>query len=104
MVKCNGMNPSIQIDFSALSDLCRRYHIVQLKLFGSALTEAFDQTSDIDLLATFAPDHTPGWEIVEIEAAFTRVFNRPVDLLTESSLRPRWRDEVLPSAEVLYAA
>lgn len=98
------MSPNVQIDRAALTDLCRRYHIVQLKLFGSALTDAFDQTSDIDLLATFEPNHTPGWEIVEIEQAFARAFNRSVDLLTESSLRPRWRDEVLPSAEVLYAA
>jgi len=98
------MIPQVQPDAKALKDLCRRHHIVELKLFGSALTEAFDQESDIDLLATFAPGHTPGWEIVDIEAAFARLFNRPVDLITESSLRPRWRDEVLPYAEVLYAA
>lgn len=98
------MNPKVQIDASALAELCRRYHIIELKLFGSALTEAFDTKSDIDLLATFEPGHTPGWEIVDIEQAFTRIFARPVDLLTESSLRPNWRREVLPSAEVLYAA
>ena len=98
------MNSGIQIDVTALAELCQRYHIVELKLFGSALTEAFDPSSDIDLLATFAPGHTPGWKIVDIEMAFTDMFNRPVDLLTESSLRPQWRAEVLPSAEVLYAA
>jgi len=98
------MNPRVQIDQVALAQLCRRYHIVALKLFGSALTAAFDPDSDIDLLVTFAPGHTPGWEIVDIEQAFSTVFNRPVDLLTESSLRPQWRDAVLPSAEVLYAA
>lgn len=98
------MNASVQIDRVALAELCQRYHIVAVKLFGSALTTAFTPDSDIDLLVTFAPGHTPGWEIVDIEQAFSTAFNRPVDLLTESSLRPKWRDEVLPSAEVLYAA
>ena len=98
------MNTTLHIDRPAVTELCQRFHIVELKLFGSATTQAFGQDSDIDLLATFAPNHTPGWEIIEIEQAFARLFNRPVDLLTESSLRPRWREEVLPSAEVLYAA
>jgi len=98
------MNPNVKVDRQALTELCQRYHIVELKLFGSALTDAFDRHSDIDLLVTFAPGHAPGWEIVEIEQAFAGVFDRPVDLVTESSLRPRWRDEVLPAAEVLYAA
>lgn len=98
------MDKNLKIDETALSDLCQRYHIVQLKLFGSAVNGALSPSSDIDLLATFAPSHTPGWEIIEMEQAFASLFDRPVDLLTESSLRPRWRDEVLPSAEVLYAA
>jgi len=98
------MHPSVQVDHAALTELCERYHIVELKLFGSALTQDFTRNSDIDLLATFAPNHKPGWETIEIEKASTSLFHRPVDLVTESSLRPRWRDEVLPTAEVLYAA
>ncbi|MFI4861415.1 MAG: nucleotidyltransferase family protein [Phycisphaerales bacterium JB063] len=89
---------------AAIAALCKRHHIVRLKLFGSALTDAFNDDSDIDLLATFAPGQTPGWEIIDIERAFAELLGRPVDLLTETSLRPRWRDEVLPTAEVLYAA
>lgn len=104
LIKSYEMNPNVQIDQAALAELCRRYHIVELKVFGSALTESFDCDSDIDLLATFAPGQTPGWEIVEIEHALADAFKRPIDLLTEGSLRPRWRDEVLHAAEVLYAA
>lgn len=98
------MNPRVQVDASALTKLCQSYHITQLKLYGSALGEGFGPDSDIDLLVTFAPGRTPGWEIVDIEQAFSQLFGRPVDLVTESSLRPNWRSEVLPSAEVLYAA
>lgn len=96
----------IQLIFNsaAIAFLCRKHHIINLKLFGSALTDAFNEDSDIDLLATFAPGQTPGWEIVDIERAFAELLGRPVDLLTEASLRPRWRGEVLPTAEVLYAA
>ncbi|MEM9021033.1 MAG: nucleotidyltransferase family protein [Planctomycetota bacterium] len=98
------MNPQIKIDATALANLCKRYHIAELKLYGSALGDAFRPDSDVDLLVTFKPGHTPGWEIVDIEQAFSSLFGRPVDLVTEASLRPNWRSEVLPSAEVLYAA
>jgi len=35
---------------------CRRWKITELALFGSVLRDDFEPGSDIDFLATFAPD------------------------------------------------
>lgn len=39
-----------------LALLCRRYHVRELSLFGSALRPDYSESSDLDLLVTFEPD------------------------------------------------
>lgn len=43
------------VDRSELDRICRRWNIVRLEAFGSILTNAFNEESDVDLLVTFAP-------------------------------------------------
>jgi predicted nucleotidyltransferase len=44
----------------ALADLCRRYRVRRLRLFGSAATGAFaPETSDLDFVAEFADTKPP---------------------------------------------
>jgi predicted nucleotidyltransferase len=49
----------ISIDRSLLAAFCRRWKIVELCLFGSAVTEHFAAESDIDTLVSFARDTGP---------------------------------------------
>lgn len=92
-----------------IAEFCRRWKITELALFGSALREDFRPDSDIDMLATFAPDAE--WSLldhVQMEEELASVCARPVDLVTRRGLeRSRnWirRREILDSAEVVYAA
>lgn len=40
-----------------IAELCRRYQVRKLDLFGSAATDQFDpETSDVDFLVTYQPD------------------------------------------------
>ena len=57
----------IDIPKEKLTAFCRRRHIRWMACFGSALRDDFGPDSDVDVLVEFAPDHTPGWEIVDIE-------------------------------------
>ena len=45
----------INIPDEALADVCRRYHVRELALFGSILRDDFRSDSDIDVLVEFEP-------------------------------------------------
>ncbi len=87
-----------------IAEFCRRHHIRKLSIFGSYLREDFRPDSDIDFLVEFAPGHTPGWDIVDIEEDLSALFGgRKVDIVNPKYLNRRLRDRVLSEAEVLYA-
>ena len=88
-----------------IAKTCRKYHIRRLRLFGSVLRDDFCETSDIDVLAEFEPDYSPGWEIVDVAAELGRHFgNRKVDLVNPKYLNGLLHDEILKTAKVVYEA
>ncbi len=94
----------IDVPKEKLTALCRRRHIRWMAAFGSVLRNDFGPESDVDVLVEFAPDHTPGLEIVDIEEDLSALFGgRKVDVINPKFLNHRLRDQVLSEAEVLYA-
>ena len=74
-------------------------------LFGSVLRADFNDRSDVDVLAEFEPDFSPGWEIVDLVAELGRHFgNRSVDVVNPKYLNRWLRDEILSTAKVVYEA
>jgi predicted nucleotidyltransferase len=66
---------------------------------------AIEPDSDIDLLVTFEPAHIPGLlGIAAMEIELSGLLGHKVDLRTAGDLSRAFRDEVLRSAEVQYAA
>ena len=99
------MIADIGIDQEALADLCARHHVRRLALFGSVLRGDFGPDSDVDLLVEFESGHTPGWEIVDIQEDFSRLFGgRRVDIVNPKYLNRYLKDRVLRSAVVQYEA
>jgi len=100
------MARSLFSDKPALDTLCRRYHIRQIALFGSTLKGTDRPDSDVDLLVEFEDGHKPGFlAVAQIEAELSAlVGGRAVDLRTPQDLSRYFRDEVVRSAEVQYAA
>ncbi len=74
------------IDPERVAELCRRHHIVRLELFGSRAKGTARPDSDIDLLATFEDEHTPGLEFFGLADEFASLFGHPVDLFTRESV------------------
>lgn len=94
------------IDRAKVADFCRRHQISTLSFFGSILRDDFGPESDVDVLVEFAPGETPGFfEIVRMEEELARILGieRKVDLRTPFDLSKHFRDEVIASAEPLYA-
>ena len=88
-----------------MTAFCRRHHIKRLALFGSVPRDDFRPDSDVDVLVEFQPGHVPGLDFVAIEREFSGLLQgRRVDMVTPTFLNPRIRDQVLTSAEPLYAA
>lgn len=99
------MPMNVPIDQEKLINLCRQRHVRKVAVFGSALRDDFGPDSDVDLLLEFAPGHTPGWEIVDIQQEFSRLFGGwRVDIANPKYLNRYLREEILSSAVVQYEA
>jgi predicted nucleotidyltransferase len=93
-------------DQDALADICRRYHIRRLSLFGSTLKGSNRPDSDVDLLVEFQPDAKPSFLTmagIEIELS-SLLGGRKVDLRTAQDLSRYFREEVIRAAETQYEA
>ncbi|MBM4329420.1 MAG: nucleotidyltransferase [Deltaproteobacteria bacterium] len=94
----------IDVPKEKLAEFCHSRHIRWIACFGSAVRDDFGPDSDVDDLVEFEPDHTPGWEIVDIEEDLSALLGgRKVDLINPKYLNRRLKDRVLAEAEVLYA-
>ena len=102
----NAMSRGLPVEFSrdSLDAVCRRYGILRLSVFGSALRDDFTAESDLDILVEFQPGRTPGFGFFRLEEELTAIFGRRVDLNTRASLSPYFRDRVLFEARELYVA
>ena len=100
------MTQSLFPDQAALADLCRRHHIRRLSLFGPSLKGTARSDSDVDLLVEFEPGETPGLlRLSEIETELSSLLaGRRVDLRTARDLSRHFREEVIRTALVQYAA
>ena len=102
------MHSIIKEQASALTELCRRFHVRRLALFGSSLTRHFDpQSSDLDFLVEFEAipagqrSRTYFGLLEQLEA----LFGRPVDLVEASAVRnPYVKRQIEATQETLYGA
>jgi predicted nucleotidyltransferase len=99
------MNKQIVFPKDQIAEFCRRHHIRRLAVFGSALRSDFNETSDIDILVEFEPDHIPSLlGMARMERELSALFGgRKVDLRTPEDLSRYFRQDVLNEAEVQYA-
>lgn len=90
--------------------LCRRHHVAELALFGSALRDDFGLQSDVDFLVRFEPGAERPWmgHFQALEDDLSALLGRRVDLVDWNAVeRSRnWirREAILSSAQRLYAA
>ncbi|CAN5152037.1 nucleotidyltransferase family protein [soil metagenome] len=102
------MHPLIEQRRSGIAELCRRYHVRRLEVFGSvARGSDFDpERSDIDFLVEFDPQHgTPSLSaFFKFQEKLVSLLGRPVDLVMEGSVRnPYVRAEIQRSRVPVYA-
>ena len=94
-----------QIDNPSLAEVCRRYGVKELSLFGSAVRGEMRPESDIDIMVEFEAGVRVG--LIKFESLVEELESlagRRVDLVTKRGLKPWIRPNVLEDAQVIYAA
>ena len=92
---------------AALVELCRRFNVRRLDLFGSAARGEFKpDSSDLDFLVSFEPDAGWDlWDLVTMRDELIAAAGREVDIVVKEALRnPYRRREILAHREIVHAA
>ena len=97
-------NVQLTIPRDQIVELCRRYQVRELALFGSSVRDDFGPESDVDLLVEFDPSAQVGFlTLSRLQRELSAALNRTVDLVPKRGLKPSIRQSVLDSARVIYA-
>jgi uncharacterized protein len=94
----------IDTDREAFRSLLARNHVSKLYAFGSSVHGPFNADSDVDVLVEIdAADEVAGRMLINVWNGLEDLFMRPVDLLTQSSLRnPYLRAEIERTKQLIY--
>jgi hypothetical protein len=99
----------IEDNREVLKELCTKYRVQRLEVFGSALTgKNFDtETSELDFLVEFLPLKTGEYAdtYFGLLEALESLFNRRIDLIMVRAVKnPYFLEAINKSRKVLYAA
>lgn len=97
----------IELNLKRIIALCRQHRVKSLAVFGSILTDRFNDRSDVDLLVDFEPVNHDSFDYVtnyfSLRDALEKLFNRRVDLIEYgSNLNPLFRASVDKKKQLIY--
>jgi len=102
------VNPVVEDKRDELIQLCQRFRVHRLELFGSAVDGSFDpQTSDLDFLVEFTPlkDGEQFDAYFGLLEGLQELFQRKIDLVQPTAMRnPYFIRRVNESRTLIYAA
>ena len=101
--------PRIDLPMDKIASFCRKWKVVELSLFGSALRDDFGLESDLDFLVTFADD--ADWSLLDhaaMELELVELLGREVDLVSRRGIERSGNElrkrQILDSARSVYRA
>ncbi len=95
----------VQQAIDAIVEICGRYHVRELSVFGSSARGDSSEGSDCDFLVEFLPDARLGFlTLAAMARELAAILGCQVDLVPKGGLKERIKNTVLAEAEVLYAA
>lgn len=97
----------IERNLQRILALCRRHKVRTLSVFGSILTDRFNDQSDVDLLVDFEPVDHNTFDYVgnyfDLKDALEQLLNRRVDLIEYGkNLNPIFKALVDKQKRLIY--
>ena len=99
----------IEINLLKIIELCKKYRVKDLSVFGSILTERFNDQSDVDFLVNFESFNPNNFEFdyvsnyFDLKDSLEKLFNRKVDLIEDGDqLNPFFREKVYQNKQLIY--
>lgn len=99
----------IELNLQHILDLCRRHKVKTLSVFGSILTDRFNDNSDVDMLVDFEPYNPDRMEFDYVSNYFglknslEQLLNRKVDLIEYgNNLNPIFKALVDKKKQLIY--
>jgi predicted nucleotidyltransferase len=100
----------ITLPINPIAELCEKYGVRELSVFGSLLRDDFRPESDIDFLVVFGDDDLGPWmeKLLNMEEELRVMLGREVDLVPKESIvkSENWirRNHILSTAQVIYGS
>ena len=95
----------IQRHISQIIALCEKHKVVSLYVFGSVLTDRFNNDSDIDLVVVFDKAGVEDYfeNYFDFKYALQDLLEREVDLVEDQTIRNKYlRQNVDASTQLIY--
>lgn len=95
----------IQIHQNAIAQLCKKYNVEKLYVFGSILTDKFNDSSDIDFIVKFHQLDLSKYadNYFDLKFSLEEILKREIDLLEEKSIKnPHFLEVVNHQKQLIY--
>ncbi|MEI6823768.1 MAG: nucleotidyltransferase domain-containing protein [Bacteroidota bacterium] len=95
----------VEKNIDTINALCQKYKVAKLFVFGSILTDRFQNNSDIDFIVDFKAldlyDYADNY--FDLKFSLEKLFNREVDLLEDKAIKnPYLRQSIDTSKQIIY--
>lgn len=95
----------VEQNIKKLIELCENHNVKELYVFGSILSENFNEKSDIDLLIQFSAFDLSKYfdNYMDLKEKLEILFQRPIDLVENQSIKnPVFRKVIDREKQLVY--
>lgn len=97
----------VEINLRKIIDICKRFHVRKLWVFGSILTSRFNEQSDVDLCVDFDKSKIDIFDYADnffdFQYALEEIFGRKVDITEDAAVQnPYFRQELNETRRLIY--
>lgn len=95
----------LQSSTDKIAEICRKYEVVELALFGSQVRGEASENSDFDFLVEFRPEAKVSlFTLGRIKVDLETIVDTEVDVVPKDGLKSLIRNQVISESEIVYAA
>jgi uncharacterized protein len=99
------LSHGIELPLGKIGEICRKYRVRQMGIFGSAARGEATPDSDIDILVEFLPDSGMSlFRLDDLNRELEELLGRKVDLASKRGLKPQVRPYVMRDLRIVYEA